>query len=470
VIASGKKNDVRLMTEVEKPKSLAEVRVEEIQSSLDPQFPSLVKLMLRSHVVQGFWLGLSSKFCSRLPKIDTEVTLVGEDGEEYAANYLFRKFGLSGGWRGFAIAHKLVEGDVLVFHLIEATKFKVYIVKAHSLPNVDITTSLLKSGIPAKGSDRADAEERKTGIKYTRKHVLSCSAVPLFSKDQRIVPPLKGCKETEMTKSPTLKHVKSHPSVPFLGDDQDATLRRAGPKETAATEHPTRKCVKFHPSVLHLGGDQNITLPLSSSKQPGDHSSQEVIDREVLEGIQLSDSNAGIQDVTDLESFTITVNGLIIDPEISENYRSKYYQLCRSQKTYLHKHLMQEVNSKLVAGIICETVDIADAIRASEFGTPKDDFKAWRKSLIGFKHLGMNVNALLSRIDILLKLAMDAEHSFDYKETMIRQNCIKREIATLDMKILELRNESVRLEREVKALQVNKEKHEAFYSVVKSPW
>ncbi|KAI3933827.1 hypothetical protein MKW92_013150 [Papaver armeniacum] len=470
VIASGKKNDVRLMTEVEKPKSLVEMRAEEIQFGLDPQFPSLVKLMLRSHVVQGFWLGLTSKFCSSLPKNDTEVTLVGEDGEEYTANYLPRKFGLSGGWRGFATAHKLVEGDALVFQLVEATKFKVYVVRAHSLANVEVASSLLKSGIPAKGSDQADAEERKTGIKYTRKHILCRPAVPLIGEDQHIVLPLKSCKEMKMTKSPAQKHVKSHLSVLFLGDDQDATLPTAGPKETTATDDPIRKRVKFHPSVLHLGGDQNITLPLSSSKQPEDQSNRKVIDTEVLEGIKLSDSSVEIQDVTDLESFTIKVNGLIIDPEMSENYRSKYYELCRSQKTYLHKNLMQGVNSKLVAGIICETVDIADAIRASELGTPNDDFKAWRKSLIGFKHLGMNVDVLLSRIDILLKLVTEAEHSFDYNETMVRRNRVKREIAALDMKILELRNESVRLEREVKALQVNEEKHEAFYSVVRSPW
>lgn len=35
------------------------------------------------------------------------------------------KTGLSGGWRGFSIAHKLLEGDALVFQLIKPCKFKV---------------------------------------------------------------------------------------------------------------------------------------------------------------------------------------------------------------------------------------------------------------------------------------------------------------------------------------------------------
>ncbi|MCL7036120.1 hypothetical protein MKW94_021165, partial [Papaver nudicaule] len=121
------------MTEGEKPKPLAEKQAEEIQSSLDPKFPSFVKLMLPSHVSGGFWLGFPSKFCSSsLPKTDTKVTLVDEEGEEYTANYLPRKLGLSGGWKGFAVAHKLVEGDALVFHLIKVPIFKVYIVRSHT--------------------------------------------------------------------------------------------------------------------------------------------------------------------------------------------------------------------------------------------------------------------------------------------------------------------------------------------------
>lgn len=53
------------------------------------------------------------------------IVLEDESGNEYDTKYLVEKIGLSAGWRGFSIAHKLVEGDVLIFHLIKPSKFKV---------------------------------------------------------------------------------------------------------------------------------------------------------------------------------------------------------------------------------------------------------------------------------------------------------------------------------------------------------
>lgn len=53
------------------------------------------------------------------------MTLIDEDGDEYPTIYLARKTGLSGGWKGFAVTHDLVDGDALVFQLIRRTSFKV---------------------------------------------------------------------------------------------------------------------------------------------------------------------------------------------------------------------------------------------------------------------------------------------------------------------------------------------------------
>lgn len=53
------------------------------------------------------------------------IVLEDESGNECDTKYLAEKTGLSAGWRGFSIAHKLVEGDVLVFHLVKPSKFKV---------------------------------------------------------------------------------------------------------------------------------------------------------------------------------------------------------------------------------------------------------------------------------------------------------------------------------------------------------
>lgn len=53
------------------------------------------------------------------------MVLENEDGTEYDAVYIGERSGLSGGWRAFALDHKLDDGDALVFELVEPTRFKV---------------------------------------------------------------------------------------------------------------------------------------------------------------------------------------------------------------------------------------------------------------------------------------------------------------------------------------------------------
>lgn len=107
-------------------------RAKELQSGLDPKTPSFVKPMLQSHVSGGFWLGLPVHFCkTHLPNCDEIMTLADEDGYEWPTKYLDRKTGLSGGWKGFAVDHELVDGDALVFQLINPTKFQVYTIRVN---------------------------------------------------------------------------------------------------------------------------------------------------------------------------------------------------------------------------------------------------------------------------------------------------------------------------------------------------
>lgn len=53
------------------------------------------------------------------------MVLEDESGAEYEAKYIGERTGLSGGWRAFALEHKLDDGDALVFELIEPARFKV---------------------------------------------------------------------------------------------------------------------------------------------------------------------------------------------------------------------------------------------------------------------------------------------------------------------------------------------------------
>ncbi|CAN1190874.1 B3 domain-containing protein Os05g0481400 [Linum perenne] len=125
-------------------KSPAMIRAEEVQANLDPDFPSFLKYLVRSHVGSCFWMGLPGPFCrANLPLEDTTVTLEDEDGKEFNIKYIGYKTGLSAGWRLFCVAQNLLEGDVLVFQLVGNCRFRVYIIRANDLAEVDGALGLL---------------------------------------------------------------------------------------------------------------------------------------------------------------------------------------------------------------------------------------------------------------------------------------------------------------------------------------
>ncbi|KAK7263124.1 hypothetical protein RJT34_30709 [Clitoria ternatea] len=143
--------------------SSAILQAEEVQSNLQQQFPSFVKSLVRSHVASCFWMGLPVGFCKRhLPDKDTTIILEDESGKEYKTKYIACKTGLSAGWRQFSAVHKLKEGDAVVFQLVEPTKFKVYIIRANNLRELDGALSLmnLDSCIKQKtgGKENADGD------------------------------------------------------------------------------------------------------------------------------------------------------------------------------------------------------------------------------------------------------------------------------------------------------------------------
>ncbi|XP_059623873.1 B3 domain-containing protein Os01g0234100-like isoform X2 [Cornus florida] len=154
-------------------KSSTLIRAEEVQSSLDTEFPSFAKLMVKSHVSTGFWMSLPVPFCkSHLPKKDATLILEDESGEQFELKFLAEKSGLSAGWKKFAVGHKLLEGDALVFQLVEADKFKVYIIRANNLTEVDGALGLLDLDAHAKLSD---AEGVTIALKKKRKRPKSIS-------------------------------------------------------------------------------------------------------------------------------------------------------------------------------------------------------------------------------------------------------------------------------------------------------
>ncbi|XP_059642917.1 B3 domain-containing protein Os01g0234100-like [Cornus florida] len=165
-------------------KSSTMIRAEEFQSSLGTEFPSFVKLMVKSHVSGCFWMGVPMPFCkSHLPKMEAIIILEAESGEQYELKFLPHKQGLSAGWRNFATLHKLLVGDVLVFQLTEANKFKVYIIRANDFTEVDGALGLLNLDAH---TQQNDADGRGTiALKNKRKHSESVPIAMVQKKNKK---------------------------------------------------------------------------------------------------------------------------------------------------------------------------------------------------------------------------------------------------------------------------------------------
>ncbi|KAG5238826.1 B3 domain-containing protein [Salix suchowensis] len=349
----------------EEVKSDVMMRVKETQSILSPEFPSIIKHMLPSNVTRVFWLHFPKRFCEAyLPKKDTIIVLEDEKGKSYETKYLAHKTGLSGGWRGFSIDHKIMEGDVLIFHLVEPAKFKVYIVRVNDSEEVDGALALLKL---------------EAGVKQM---------------------------------GPSNSHVEKLSRVSEEMEDLHF--------EHLLQDNPEKN------------NEMNVKLACLN--------------------------NLGLHQILKcFEDFDITVNGLVINSELSKHLQTKYYELCCCQNSFLHEHLLDGLNCKLVVGMLSETINIADAIRASKLITSLENLAIWEKTLKAFEGLGMNVGFLLARLGQLMHLS---DKSKRYEE------------ATLERaKLLEVKDTINRLGVEIEKLVVGSENLEPkFQEVAKAPW
>lgn len=367
-------------------KSAAIERANEVQASLPSELPSFVKPMLPSHVTGGFWLGFPKKFCDvHLPKHDEMVVLVDEDQQEFNTKYLVDKTGLSGGWRGFSIAHKLLEGDALVFQLIEHWKFKVYIVRVHGLNEIDGALGLL-------------------------------NLVPFGMNYQ----------------------IRSDSTNPQRAEDMDILLHQN---------------IQEKGSVMH--------------DQSGDDS--EYVDSEVSQGLRFSRSVLEFKNIKGLDDFSIVMDGLIIDSEIPKHFQIKYYDLCCSQKTYLHENLLKGLNVQLAVGIILETVTIGDAIRACKVSTIRDDFETWDKTLKAFEEVGMRVGFLRDRISKLVGLLFESEVILEAKRN--EQVKAEDEMRIMNQKLCGVKEAIKNLDVEIENLKMKGQKLEpVFLKEANAPW
>ncbi|KAJ6907506.1 B3 domain-containing protein [Populus alba x Populus x berolinensis] len=393
-------------------RSSALIRAEEVQSNLEPAFPSFVKSLVRSHVASCFWMGLPGQFCrAHLPLVDATVTLQDECGKEFKMKYIAYKTGLSAGWRQFCVAHRLFEGDVLVFQLIESCTFKVYVIRANDLTEVDGALGLLNLDAQIKQNIAGKLDNAERG--------------------------------TTACKSSKRKRPRSLP--------------------LAIVQKKNKKSGQPRPSVLQAG----------PSAEQSENDSEEV-GSEVLEGFKLSLPAVQFRDIKSFEDFNILVDGLLLDSELSEDIRNKYYKLCCSQNAFLHDNLIKGVNLKLIAGIISETVNIADAMRACTLNTSRDEFATWDKALKASELFGMNVGFLRAKLGLLLSLAFDSEGATKtrrYIEARFKRVRTEDEIRNLEAKLVELKETYERYGADVERLKSKAEGYELkFQEQVLAPW
>lgn len=192
----------------------------------------------------------------------------------------------------------------------------------------------------------------------------------------------------------------------------------------------------------------------------------EDLDSEVLDGIIMV-SESVFKEACCIKNFNIKVSGLIINAEISKHHLTKYYELCCSQNSYLHDHL-EGLNCKLVAGIISETINIADAIRACKISTSECNFSTWSKTLEASEMLGMNVGFLRARLEQLASLASESKLC---KEAIFARDQAVKDMRTLEAKLLKSKEIINRLDFEIVTLNTSSKKLEAmFKEVAKAPW
>ncbi|KAF6154893.1 hypothetical protein GIB67_018330, partial [Kingdonia uniflora] len=108
------------------------------------------------------------------------------------------------------------------------------------------------------------------------------------------------------------------------------------------------------------------------------------------------------------KDFDTAIDGLKKNSDLNEYTWTKYYELCQSQKMFLHKDLL-DCCYNLIGGIIYEIVKIADDIKASNLSTSRDEYSTWDKKLKAFELLGMNVGFLHDKLQKLLSFYLDGE-------------------------------------------------------------
>lgn len=231
-------------------------------------------------------------------------------------------------------------------------------------------------------------------------------------------------------------------------------------------------------ALLDTAENQKKSSPLRSvpRNQVTEHSentSREVVS-EIVEAFDIYQPAVPFKNIKSFDDFNIIIDGLSINSELPRDLRKKYYKLCYSQHMFLHEHLIQGMNRKLVTGVISETITIADAIKASDISTSRDEYSSWDKTLRAFQLFGMNVGFLRSRLHRLANLAYESENALDVRTLVDAKNDqvhVHDEIRNIETKLVELKEACDRFGAAIDGLDSKAEVYKSkFQEEVSAPW
>ncbi|KAM0845008.1 hypothetical protein ACQ4PT_056683 [Festuca glaucescens] len=190
---------------------------------------------------------------------------------------------------------------------------------------------------------------------------------------------------------------------PTFVDNSSSSIQLVRPARFKVYISPENRFTTTGGASDHLSFDTS-----TGSNTLEEESSDEDEDPEVTP----SSSNKFSDDtVKSFEDFNIILDDLIIDRELLPGHlRRTYYQLCCARKAFLHRHLLKCISPVLTAGVIAETVAIAEGIRASYASSSfLEDLAFWKTTLEAFEGLGMDVAFLRKRVDDLHVVVLERD-------------------------------------------------------------
>lgn len=199
---------------------------------------------------------------------------------------------------------------------------------------------------------------------------------------------------------------------------------------------------------------------------------------ETIDGLRMSDSEVDFGHVTSFSNFNIVVDGLVIDCRFQEQPRRTYYELCCSQKAFLHERLLKQLNLTLVVGVIMETISIAEGIRAwKAHASPREDLLIWKKTLESFELLGMNVAFLLKRVGDLLGLhaavaqARDLLESEKYREAKAERSRAAERVKALELSLSNVKDTLRKMDSDMEEMESSvKRSALTLQELASAPW